>query len=113
MINTKEAAKIFNKLQAPYKIKVKQGDVVHDIINFDSNCKTFEELIFFFEIQEMPLGDKDIEIMQLKKTNKCLIEELERGKIVVQTCNTCKHLSIRMDAHPCNACDDMSKWEGR
>ncbi len=74
IINTNEIGKIFGTLHAAYQIKVKQGDVVHDIIKFDSKYVKGEELEFFFEID-------DTEINRLKKENKCLIEELERVKI--------------------------------
>lgn len=70
IINTKEIGEIFSSLHAPYSIKVKEGDAIHEIIKFDSNVDG-EELEFYFEIKES----------QLKKQNKCLIQELEHVKM--------------------------------
>ena len=80
VLETKEMAAIFNALHDSYDLLIKQNGETLEVESFTSNL----DKDFIIKLYDRPLDDKDIEIIQLKKVNKCLIDELEYVKIKLQ-----------------------------
>ena len=80
VLETKEMAAIFNALHDSYDLLIKQNGETLEVESFTSNL----DKDFIILLYDRPLDDKDIEIIQLKKVNKCLIDELEYVKIKLQ-----------------------------
>ena len=77
VLETKEMAAIFNALHDRYDLLIKQNGETLEVESFTSNL----DKDFIIKLYDRPLDDKDIEIIQLKKVNKCLIDELEYVKM--------------------------------
>lgn len=78
-LETKELGRIFNSLHDTYQVMVEQGGCTLPVIGFRTDVD--DDLTFIIEVQGVPLDDRDLEIIDLKKQNKCLIEQLRRVKI--------------------------------